>query len=170
MKIRRLEEKDVASCLDIYNYYIANTCYTLEEDRLTLDVFKTRCNNIKSKYPYIVAENELQEVIGYAYLSSFITRSAFHITADLSIYVSNKHTNEHVGQLLLSKIEELALKSGITNIVSIVTSTNETSKIFHERNGFILEGVIHDVAIKFNEVLSVNYYRKHLDSKETICI
>lgn len=64
---------------------------------------------------------------------------------------------------MLSKIEELALKSGIINIVSIVTSTNETSKSFHEKNGFILEGVIHDVAIKFNAVLSVNYYRKHLD-------
>lgn len=163
MKIRRLEDSDIASCLDIYNYYIANTCYTLEEDSLTLDEFKERCKSIKSKYPYIVAENNEGNVIGYAYLSPFITRSAFRITADLSIYVSNKHTNEHIGGLLLSKIEELALKNGITNIISIVTSTNETSKSFHEKNGFILEGVIHDVAIKFGEVLSVNYYRKHLE-------
>lgn len=168
MKIRRLEDSDIASCLDIYNYYIANTCFTLEEDSLTLDEFKERCKSIKSKYPYIVAENEQKEVIGYAYLSPFITRSAFRITADLSIYVSNKHINKHIGGLLLSKIEELALKSGITNIISIVTSTNETSKNFHERNGFILEGVIHDVAIKFDEVLSVNYYRKHLDTLENI--
>ena len=163
MKIRRLEDSDIASCLDIYNYYIANTCYTLEEDSLTLDEFKERCKSIKSKYPYIVAENNEGNVIGYAYLSPFITRSAFRITADLSIYVSSKHTNEHIGGLLLSKIEELALKNGITNIISIVTSTNETSKSFHEKNGFILEGVIHDVAIKFGEVLSVNYYRKHLE-------
>lgn len=57
MKIRKLEEKDIASCLEIYNYYIENTSFTLEEDSLTLDEFKERCKSIKSKYPYIVAEN-----------------------------------------------------------------------------------------------------------------
>ncbi len=163
MKIRRLEEKDIASCLDIYNYYIENTCFTLEEEKLNLDAFKERCHTIMSKYPYIVVENNEGNVIGYAYLSPFITRSAFHITADLSIYVSNKHTNEHVGELLLSKIEELALNNKIINIVSIVTSSNERSNKFHLKHGFVLEGVIHDVAIKFGETLSVNYYRKHLD-------
>lgn len=32
MLIRKLEEKDISECLAIYNYYIENTCFTLEED------------------------------------------------------------------------------------------------------------------------------------------
>lgn len=164
MKIRKLEEKDIASCLDIYNYYIENTCYTLEEEKLNLDAFKERCYAIMSKYPYIVVENDDAKVIGYAYLSPFNTRSAYRITADLSIYVNINHTHENLGGILLDKIEELALDNEITNIVSIVTSRNERSAKFHLKHGFVLEGVIHDVAIKFGQTLSVNYYRKHLES------
>lgn len=165
MKIRDLEEKDIATCLEIYNYYIENSCFTLEEEKLELDAFKERCDNIMSRYPYIVVENDKAKVIGYAYLSPFNTRSAYRITADLSIYVDVNHTHENLGGILLDKIEELALENGITNIVSIVTSSNERSAKFHVKHGFALEGIIHDVAIKFGQTLSVKYYRKHLESK-----
>ena len=44
--IRTIEEKDVKQCLEIYNYYIESTCFTLEEEKLSLEDFKKRCDNI----------------------------------------------------------------------------------------------------------------------------
>ena len=163
MNIRKLEEKDVAKCLDIYNYYIENTCFTLEEEKLSLDIFKKRCKNIIKQYPFIVMENDEGAIVGYAYLNTFNPKSAYRKTADLSIYVSKNHLHEHAGGILLEEIEKYACKYGITNIISIVTSENKNSFDFHLKNGFILEGTIHDVAIKFGKVISVNYFRKALN-------
>lgn len=162
MRIRKIEKKDVAQCLDIYNYYIENTCFTLEEERLGLDSFENRCKEISERYPFIVAENDEGAIIGYAYLNTFNPRSAYRKTADLSIYVSKSHLHEHVGGILLQEIEKLALRYGIANIISIVTNENQNSINFHLRNGFALEGTIHEVAIKFGKVISVSYFRKPL--------
>lgn len=161
MNIRNLEEKDIPECLDIYNYYIENTSFTLEEDPLTLEEFSKRLEDIAKRYPFLVLE-ENNHILGYAYLNTFNPRSAYRYTADLSIYISKDHLHEHLGKLLLDAIEEAAIARGITNIISIVTDKNQNSLSFHERNGFLLEGHIHDVAKKFNRILGVYYLRKPL--------
>ena len=162
MMMRTLEEKDMIHCLEIYNYYIKNTCFTLEEEKLSLEGFKKRCEGILKKYPFIVLENEEKQIIGYAYLNTFNPRSSYRHTADLSIYVHKDHLHEHTGGILLEEIEKIALQYDITNIISIVTSENKNSFHFHEKNGFVLEGTLHDVAIKFFKIISVYYFRKPL--------
>ena len=162
MKIENLrdDDNDIASCLDIYNYYIENTCSTLEEEKLSLKSFKDRVKNITSKYPFIVLKSDEGEVLGYAYLNTFNPRSAYRITADLSIYIDYRYTKSHLGGLLLKAIEGKSKEYGISNIISIVTGCNKASSKFHEKNGFVLEGELKDVAIKFGEKLGVYYYRK----------
>ncbi len=160
--IRELREEDVEKCLNIYNYYIENTCFTLEEDPLQYDQFKKRCDSITKKYPFIVMENDEKEIVGYAYLNMFNERSAYKRTADLSIYVSKDHLHEHAGKFLLEEIEKLAKENGITNIISIITTENNNSLMFHERNGFILEGTLHDVAFKMGKNIGVYYLRKKI--------
>lgn len=63
----------------------------------------------------------------------------------------------------MQEIEKMALKYNIANIISIVTSENQNSFNFHLKNGLVLEGTIHDVAIKFNKIISVNYFKKAID-------
>ena len=46
-----------------------------------------------------------------------------------------------MGSLLLMHIEGLARAQGIANIISIITGSSERSSAFHEKNGFVLEGV-----------------------------
>ena len=87
--IEELTEKDIEKCLEIYNHYITNTCFTFKEWDL----------KISEKYPFIVIKNSDKEVLGYAYLNYFNSRSAYRHTADLSIYISKEHTHEHLGKL-----------------------------------------------------------------------
>lgn len=72
------------------------------------------------------------------------------------------YLHAHVGSLLLMHIEELARAQGIANIISIITGSNERSCAFHEKNGFVLEGVIHEAAMKFGVLDDVRFYRKKL--------
>ena len=54
--IRPLEENDISSCLEIYNWYIENSVATFEETKLSLSQFQQRVHRICEKYPYIVLE------------------------------------------------------------------------------------------------------------------
>ncbi len=163
MKIRDLEDRDIARCLEIYNYYILHTPFSFEEAPLSLDAFKKRCQRISEEYPYIVLEDNASKVVGYAYLDVFNPRSACRKkTADLSIYVDCDLTHAGYGTLLLEAIEKEGKQKGLSNIVSMVTTSNKASLAFHLKHGFLLEGEVKDIAEKFGESLGLYYLRKPL--------
>lgn len=164
--MRKLEIKDATAldmkeCLAIYNYYIENSTFTLEEGPLTLDAFLVRFHKIKEQYPYLVLK-EGEKVLGYAYLAPFNERSGYRETVDLSIYIDKDYQKEGFGSLLLNEIEEKAKKQGFHNIISIVTEENSASAHFHEKHGFHLEGRLEGIAKKFGRTLDVFYFRKGL--------
>lgn len=154
--------EDIAACTELYNYYIENTCITLEEEPVTPEEFGARAARITKDYPYIVARDGAGKPIGFAYLDVFNPRSAYRCTADLSIYVDRACRGSGVGQKLYAEIERLGRERGIENLISIITSDNEVSLRFHRKNGFTEIGVMPAVAFKFGKYLDVSFFQKHL--------
>ena len=76
MQIRVAEERDAATLLEIYSYYVEKTAITFEYETPSIEEFTQRIHDIKVKYPYIVAE-ENGEILGYAYGSAFHPRAAY---------------------------------------------------------------------------------------------
>ena len=58
LRIRPIEDRDIAACLAIYNYYIEHTTITFEEEPLSLAAFSERVRRICAGYPYLVAEED----------------------------------------------------------------------------------------------------------------
>lgn len=161
MFIENIRPENIRDCAEIYNRYVLESVFTLEEEVLTEDEYKKRVEGVKANnYPFIVAKDDGGKVIGFAYLDFFNPRVGYRHTEDLSIYVSADCRQQNVGGEMLAHIEKLALNMGITNIISIITSENEASCRFHEKHGFLLEGKLQNVAVKFGKILSVSYYRK----------
>ena len=129
MVVRTLQETDISQCLEIYNYYIENTCFTFEEQALSLSKFVARVKRIKAHYPFLVA-TEGERVIGYAYLDTFCERSAYRYTADLSVYVAKGSVRCGIGKRLLQAIESEARERGIRNIVSVNSSKMRIALFF----------------------------------------
>lgn len=154
--------EDIAACTELYNYYIENTCITLEEEPVTPEEFGARAARITKNYPYIVARDGAGKPVGFAYLDVFNPRSAYRCTADLSIYVDRACRGSGVGQKLYAEIERLGRERGIENLISIITSDNEGSLRFHRKNGFTEIGVMPAVAFKFGKYLDVSFFQKHL--------
>lgn len=161
MNIRKYDFADLTACLDIYNYYISATRYTLEETPLSPEAFGARVERITATYPFIVAE-EAGEIIGYAYLDVFNERSAYRITADLSIYVKKDSRKNGAGTALLTEILLEAKARGIKNVVSLVTADNVVSEKFHLKNGFVPCGTLTDVAVKFGVKTGVKFFIKRI--------
>ena len=158
-----IREGDIAACTEIYNYYILNTCYTLEEQALKTEDFAARVARISANYPYLVARNSEGRVLGYAYLSAFNERSAYRRTADLSIYTDHTLRQKGVGSALFAAIEKAALTRGFDHVVSLITSDNAASAAFHLKHGFCKVGELNGVAVKFGKRLGVSFYLKALN-------
>lgn len=161
MEIRPLRESDIGACLEIYQYYIENTTYTFEEERLDEALFAARVRRITERFPFLVAVEE-GKIVGYAYLDRFHERSAYRYTADLSIYLDHRVLHRGVGSLLYAAIESAAREAGFCQLLSLVTAENAGSVAFHEKHGFVLRGELPDVGYKFNRWLGVRYYQKTL--------
>lgn len=157
--IRCIQEKDVDTCLSIYNWYILNTVVTFEEEPLSNAAFLSRVQSIIKKYPFIVLEEE-NEIVGYAYLDAFSPRSAYRKTVDLSIYLDHTKTNKGYGKQLMQAIIEQAKAYDFYTIVSIVTQGNLASEKIHESYGFQKECFLENVGYKFQTWLGVTYFLK----------
>ena len=159
MIIRKIEEKDFDSCLQIYNYYIENTVFSLAEAAVDKAAFVETVKNIQKNYEWLVAE-ESGVIVGFSYLSAFNERSGYRLTADLSIYIAPNCRERGIGTQLLAETEKCARSLGIRNIISIITAENIASCRFHEKNGFMREGYFPEIAVKGGRLLDVTYYRK----------
>ena len=163
--IRRAQLQDLEQCLDLYNYYIRNTLYTLETEELTPALFIERFRQVTAVYPWLVAE-ENGEILGYAYLDVFNPRKAYSRACDLSLYVRSDQRGRGTGTLLLQAIEEEARRAGMVCMISIVTGVNEPSIRFHEKAGFVRVADIPRCAYKHGEWTGVYYYQKMLSPSE----
>ena len=80
----------------------------------------------------------------------------------LGVKIELENADEKFLAALLAAIEAEGRKMGITNLISIITDENAASCRFHEKNGFVKEGHLHDIAVKFGRRCGVCYYRKEL--------
>ncbi len=161
MMIRDIEKRDYQRCMEIYNWYIQNTPYTLENEAHTVESFSERVERIKTRYPYIVCEDE-GRVMGYAYLDPFGTRWGYRYTADLAIYVDKNFTGRGMGSILMEELLSRAEKSEIRDVIAVVTEENPGSIAFHEKMGFTIEGRFKGIADKFGRRFGVVYMQKNI--------
>ena len=108
MQIRVAEERDAATLLEIYSYYVEKTAITFEYETPSIEEFTHRIHDIKVKYPYIVAE-EKGEILGYAYGSAFHPRAAYGWCAEMSVYVRH---DQRCRRQTLSSLGESSCRDG----------------------------------------------------------
>lgn len=160
MTVREIKDTDIKACLDIYNYYITDTLYTFETEKLSLETFKKRVDEIKKDYPYFVCE-ENGEILGYCYLNRYKPRGAYYPTCEISIYVKNGSTHKGIGSLLLKSVEAAAFGK-YENIISAVSDVNSACNLFHLKHGYSFLAAFPNIARKFGTSLGLTYYIKRL--------
>ena len=62
MIITRLERRDIPGCREIYNYYVKNTSFSLEETELTAEQYEARVAGVTERFPFLVARDDAGNV------------------------------------------------------------------------------------------------------------
>ena len=155
--IRPVELSDCKSIADIYNFYIETTAITFEEIPITAAEMQNRVNGIRALFPYLVYEED-GEILGYAYVDAFHSRSAYRFTLEDSIYLRNGRQGKGMGRALLNELLNQVKKRGAHSIMAKITLPNERSVKLHEAFGFKNVGTLKEVGRKFDKWLDVGYW------------
>ncbi len=158
--IRRAKIEDLPALTDIYNYEVINGTATFDITPKTVEErkpwFDAHCGEV---CPLFTAVTEDQTVAGYVSLSPYRAKDAYKTTAELSVYVAKEYRQQGIGRQMMAFIIDYAKKQGsLHNIISVISGDNAASKKLHDSFGFVLCGVIPDVAQKFDRYLSIANY------------
>jgi phosphinothricin acetyltransferase len=94
-------------------------------------------------------------MVGWASLTRYSDRAAYNGTAEVSVYIHANHCAKGIGSVLFAHLIKEAELLGLHYLISRITQGNETSIRLHQRNGFTLVGVMHEVGYKFGSYLDV---------------
>ena len=155
ISIRFAKPEDAKELLKIYAYYVTDTAISFETEVPSEEEFKLRIEEVLKSYPYIVACKD-DEILGYAYLHSFVGRKAYELSAETTIYLNPDKKKMGIGKKLYSVLEDVAKAQNITNLYSCIGYVdkedeylNNNSVQFHEHIGFRMVGKFENCGHKF---------------------
>lgn len=161
--IRAVTANDASSICNIYNPYITDTVVTFEEEVITAADIAKRIAKVESEgLPWLVAEGDLGEILGYAYATTWRDRYSFRFTVEITAYLSTEHTSKGLGTQLYQALFDELKRKNIHCAIAGITLPNEASIALHEK--FAMEKVAHfkEVGLKFNRWLDVGFWQKTL--------
>ena len=178
ISIRFAKPEDAKELLKIYAYYVTDTAISFETEVPSEEEFKLRIEEVLKSYPYIVACKD-DEILGYAYLHSFVGRKAYELSAETTIYLNPDKKKMGIGKKLYSVLEDIAKAQNITNLYSCIGYVdkedeylNNNSVQFHEHIGFRMVGKFENCGHKFGRwyhmVWMEKIIGKHGEIKEFI--
>lgn len=155
ISIRFAKPEDAKELLKIYAYYVTDTAISFETEVPSEEEFKLRIEEVLKSYPFIVACKD-DEILGYAYLHSFVGRKAYELSAETTIYLNPDKKKMGIGKKLYSVLEDIAKEQNITNLYSCIGYVdkedeylNNNSVQFHEHTGFRMVGKFENCGHKF---------------------
>ena len=155
ISIRFAKPEDAKELLKIYAYYVTDTAISFETEVPSEEEFKLRIEEVLKSYPFIVACKD-DEILGYAYLHSFVGRKAYELSAETTIYLNPDKKKMGIGKKLYSVLEDIAKVQNITNLYSCIGYVdkedeylNNNSVQFHEHIGFRMVGKFENCGHKF---------------------
>lgn len=155
ISIRFAKPEDAKELLKIYAYYVTDTAISFETEVPSEEEFKLRIEEVLKSYPFIVACKD-DEILGYAYLHSFVGRKAYELSAETTIYLNPDKKKMGIGKKLYSVLEDVAKAQNITNLYSCIGYVDKEDKYlnnnsvqFHEHIGFRMVGKFENCGHKF---------------------
>lgn len=162
--IRPVRAADLPAVREIYNYYVANSTVTFDEDAMTLREWKQKHAYLeKLGMPFLVAESPSGQLLGYALVSPWKPKRAYRYTVENSIYLGPAASGKGLGRALLAALIDASKAAGLREMIAVVADQGaDASLALHEKFGFVEIGRMGRVGFKFDRWLGTVLLQKNL--------
>jgi L-amino acid N-acyltransferase YncA len=163
MKIHTADpERDAERVAEIYRPHVEDGVASFEERAPTPAEMRERMRAVLAWTPWLVAEDESDHVIGYAYAARHRERAGYRWSVDISVYIDPGWQGQGVGRALYDELLAILRRQRFVNVYAGITLPNPGSVRLHESIGMRLIGVYEGVGYKFGEWLAVAWYGMRL--------
>ena len=156
--IRPAVPKDAENIASIYNYYVANTVASFEEEPITGKEMARRIKEKPPHLPWLVYEQD-GEVAGYAYANRWKARAAYRYAVESTIYLNQACAGKGIGTALYAELIAQLRLAGCHCVLAGISLPNEASIALHEKFGFQKIAHFKQVGFKFGRWVDVGYWQ-----------
>ncbi len=128
--------QDLPAIVEIYNSTIAGRQATADLEPVSVADRQAWFDAHGGSRPLLVLKNEAGELLGWGSFSDYYPRQAYHISAEISIYIRRDMRGVGVGKILLQYMIERAPSLGIRNILAVIFGHNHASLRLFYAAGF----------------------------------
>jgi phosphinothricin acetyltransferase len=161
--IRPAVEEDLQDIAAIYEHEIAHSIATFDLEPPDSSYWHEKLAGNHPGDHLLVAVDEDQDVVGYAYSWSFRPRPAYSLTRETSIYLDPSVRGKGIGRLLYPALLDTMAESGVHTAVALVAQPNPSSVTLHKFCGFEEVGQMREVGYKFDQWIDVLWFQKMLN-------
>jgi L-amino acid N-acyltransferase YncA len=157
--IRDALEQDLPQVKDIYNFFIQNTVITFDDKPLDLGYWQDIYQLLtKNSLPFIVLARG-EQVLGFAYVAPWRQKTSYLKIVENSIYLAAAATGKKLGSRLFAELIERCRQSGIKEIIAVIADRGAHASIaLHKKHGFLEQGHLADVAVRFGRPIGSYLY------------
>ena len=162
--LRDATAADLPYIREIYNYYVANSTVTFDEDAMTLAEWRDKFAYLdRLGMPFLVAESPAGQLLGYALVSPWKQKKAYRFTVENSIYLGAASTGKGLGRVLLAELIARSKAAGLKEIIAVIADQGADASIrLHHEFGFEEIGRMGKVGFKFERWLGTVLMQKSL--------
>ena len=156
--VRLATADDLAAILAISNHYARTTPanFAIEPERL--EDWQTSFHQTHKKFPWLVACDKADEIIGFAKASPWKGRCAYTWSAEITVYVEPDAHGQGVGRELYMRLIDTLRRQGYRTLLGGITQPNVASVRLHESLGFKQVALLERVGYKFGRWHDVGYW------------
>jgi phosphinothricin acetyltransferase len=164
LRIRPMADADLPAIRDIYNHYVRTSTVTYDEVESTERSWAEKARRIEAAgIPFLVAETDDGEVLGYALGQPWSPKSAYRFTIENSIYLAPTAGGRGIGWALLAEFLDACRTVGLRQVIAVISDRGADASIaLHRKAGFVDVGRLTEVGEKFGEPQGVFLLQKTL--------
>lgn len=166
MNIIPVTQKHVTGILEIYNPFILNSPVTYEEILLTEDQMWERIQKYIKQFPWLVAVDDHDNVLGYAYASQHRERAAYRWCSDVSVYIAEQARGQKLGEKLYTELFNILKRQNYHLAYAIISLPNDASVRLHEKMGFTYVGTFKQAGFKLGKWHDVGWWQLQIQTSE----
>lgn len=162
MKLRAATPDDAAAIAEIYRPYVTDTAISFETEPPGAEAMRARMAEAGPLYPWFVALDREDAILGYAYAAAFRTRPAYRFAVETTVYVRRDAHGHGVGRALYERLIDTLERQGFAQAIAAITLPNAASVRLHEQLGFVAAGVYRRVGHKRGSWHDVGLWQRSL--------
>ncbi|HEY6934500.1 MAG TPA: GNAT family N-acetyltransferase [Marmoricola sp.] len=159
---RSATEQDLPAIAAIYSHAVETSHATFDLEPPDTDYWRARLDGQHPGDHLLVAVDDDERPVGYAYSWSYRPRPAYDLTRETSIYLDESVRGQGVGKLLYPALLETLAVYGVHTAVALVALPNPASERLHRACGFEQVGMLREVGRKFDRWIDVLWFQKML--------